>query len=112
MEVIEHFDKKGMVVAIEELERVTKKIVIVSVPNQEAPLGEGHKQYFDDTKVKKLVKYRNVRIHHFGKRLAYRGIRKYLCCIHPVLLRVYNEIFGEKKKEIDNWIITIFQLDK
>jgi len=39
-------------------------------------------------------------------------MRKYLCHVRPVLLGVYNKILGEEKKEIGNWIIAIFQLDK
>ena len=81
------------------------------MPNQEIPLGVGHKQFFNDKKVKNLFNCKNVEIYHFGKRLAWRGVRKYLCRIDERLLYVYNKIFGEKKGEIDNWIIGIFQLE-
>lgn len=110
LEVIEHLDKEEMFLALGELERVTKKYIIISVPNSEIPLGVGHKQFFNDKKVENLFNCKNVEIYHFGKRLAYQGIRKYLCRIDQRLLYVYNKIFGEKKGEIDNWIIGIFQL--
>ena len=80
------------------------------MPNQEIPLGVGHKQFFNDKKVKNLFNCKNVEIYHFGKRLAWRGVRKYLCRIDERLLYVYNKIFGEKKGEIDNWIIAVFLL--
>jgi len=109
-EVLEHLEKEELALAIRELERVTKKYIIISVPNQEIPLGKGHKHFFNDKRAKELFNISNVRICHFGKRLAYRGIRKYLCQVDRRLLHLFNIIFGDKKKEMDNWIIGIFQL--
>ena len=88
LEVIEHLDKEKMFIALKELERVAKKNIIISVPNQEIPLGVGHKQFFNDKKVKNLFNCKNVEIYHFGKRLAWRGVRKYLCRIDERLLYI------------------------
>ena len=111
LEVIEHLDNEKMLLAIRELERVTKKYIIISIPNREIPLGVGHKQFFDDKKLKNLFKCKNVEIYYFGKRLAYQGIRRYLCQKNQRLLCLHNKIFGEKKEEIDNWVLGIFQLE-
>ena len=110
LEVVEHFDKDDFSLTLRELERVTQKYIVISVPNQEIPLGNGHKHFFNDKRVKKLFNTSNVQIYHFGKRLAYQGIRKYLCQVDRRLLYLFNRIFGDKKKEMDNWIIGIFRL--
>lgn len=111
-EVLEHLGSMELKLALRELERVTQKYIVISVPNQEIPLGKGHKHFFNDKKVKKLFNTNNVQIYHFGKRLAYRSIRKYLCQVDRRLLYLFNRIFGDRQKEMDNWIIGIFQLEE
>lgn len=109
-EVLEHLDKEELALALRELERVTKKYIIISVPNEEIPLGVGHKQFFNDKMVKNLLRHKCTRIFHFGNRLAYQGVRKYLCRIDTRLLYLFNIVFGNKKREMDNWIVAIFRL--
>jgi hypothetical protein len=111
LEILEHLKKKELVYALKELERVSKKYIIISVPNQEVPLGADHRQQFDEKKLKNLFTSHRIEIHYYGKRLSLYGIRKHLYRLDPALAYVYNRLCGKKKKEIDNWIISIVHVN-
>ncbi len=112
LEILEHLDRRTMDGVLRELVRVSRKYIIISVPHREIPLGKDHRQFFDDKKVKTLFNCTRAEIHHFGRRLAYQGVRKYLGLIDRRLLNAYNKRFGNKRKEVDNWIIGVIQISK
>jgi len=106
-ETLEHLSKKELALATTEMSRVSRKYMLVSVPYNEVPLGKGHRQYFNETKFKRLFS-NNTYIDYFGTRPAYQGIRKQLCLIDKRLVYLFNKIFGIKKSIVSNWIIGVF----
>ena len=106
LETLEHLGNIDLLEAREELSRVSRKYIIVSVPYDEALLGKGHKQRF--SKVRLECFFTHIHTFYFGERLAYAGIRKQLCLIDKRLVYLFNRIFGDKKTIVNNWIIGVF----
>ena len=55
LEILEHLTIPDSIKAMREIARVSRHYLLISVPNQELPLGPDHLQWFDKHKLKTLL---------------------------------------------------------
>ncbi|MDG6220372.1 MAG: class I SAM-dependent methyltransferase [Candidatus Thermoplasmatota archaeon] len=112
LEILEHLDDGDLHCAVNEISRVAKKYVLVTVPYQEWPLdcGSGHLQLFTKRRLRKLVKAKDVSIFEILECGRYVGFRKILLHIHPRLVDIYCHFFGYKTGKGPIWIGAIFRI--
>ena len=107
LETLEHLGNIELLEAREEISRVSREWIIVSVPYNEMPLGEGHKQSFSKARFECF--FSHVHTFYFGWRASYKGIRRQLCYIDKRLAFLIDKVFGIKTITVSNWIIGVFK---
>ena len=110
LETLEHLDDAQLVQGISELKRVSSSAVIITVPDDEVPLGKNHLQRIGTKRLQSL--FPDCSISTIGTRDKYLGIRKLLGRISPKLIWGYNLIFGDKKGRGSIWLVAYYTKPK
>lgn len=104
MEILEHLNSLDN--AVSELKRVSSVAVIVTVPDDEVPIGKDHLQRIGIRRLRKL--FPGSQIYGIGERDKYLGIRKLLGRISPKLIWGFNLFFGDKKGRGSIWLVAYY----
>lgn len=109
LEILEHLTDDGLRKARSALHYVARDIII-SVPFEEVPLGEGHKQYFNLQRVSDMYTFSRPKrsLHLMGTSLKYYGVQKWLARIDMRLLRLVSRVWGIRRKEGATWLVAKF----
>ena len=92
---------------------IARSMILVSVPDDEVPLGEGHVRRFDEKELKKwLTSESRGWVHtgswHIGKRQKYHGLQLWLAKIDMRLLRLVSRVWGIRRREGAIWLVAKF----
>ena len=109
MEILEHLDNEELGKAMDEIVRVARDAVIVSVPLDEVPLGEGHKQRFSRKRMIEWLPQPGI-VMEIGEREKYIGVRKWLGERSRKALWLWNMMFGDRKVKGATWIVVKYRM--
>lgn len=109
MEILEHLDNEELGMAMDEIVRVARDAVIISVPLDEVPLGEGHKQRFSRSRVVQLLPEPTT-VMEVGERKKYAGVRKWLGMRSRKALWMWNVMFGDRKVKGAVWMVVKYRM--
>jgi len=108
MEVLEHLTNRQLLAAIPQIKRVSRHTVIISVPDDEVPLGEGHLQHFTGVALRVMFGGYDAELHKVGKRQKYHGLQKWLAKIDTRLLHLVSRVWGIRRREGATWLVARF----
>jgi len=108
MEILEHLTFWQLLGAIREVKRVATNTVIISVPDDEVPLGKTHLQRFNASRLKSYFCDYQQEFWPIGQEQKYQGLQKWLAKTDMRLLHLVSRLWGIRRKEGAIWLVARF----